>query len=360
MSGGKTAGFFVKVFNYEYWPMWLLFLPLMPYWFWLAIRSRSFTFFTASNTNIELGGFYGESKIAILEQIPEEFLPPTVFIRLDAPFAEAQRQAEEKKIVFPFIAKPDVGGGGKGVEVIVSWAHLAVYHESIGEDYIIQGFAEEPLELGVFYIRMPGEEKGKVTSVVIKEFLSVKGDGRSSILQLLQADARARFQVVSMQAQLGEGINEIIPAGETRLLEPIGNHSRGTRFVNGNHLINEQLHAVFNRIAAPMDGFYYGRFDLKVANIDALYRGESIRVLELNGASSDPGHIFDQRTGFWRSMRDVAWHWKQLARISRINRKRGIRPAPLSEVVRLLWLHKLSKKKKVERISGQQADKENA
>lgn len=349
----RTPRFLIRLLNYEYWPMGIMFMPLFPYWLWLAIRSRSLTFFTSGNTNMELGGFYGESKIAILKQIPEEFLPPTIFIKRDGPFADAQQQVESKKIPFPFIAKPDVGGGGKGVERIESFEHLARYHESIGEDYIIQGFADG-IELGVFYIRMPDEPKGKVTSIVLKEFLSVKGDGQSSILELLQADPRARFQVDSMRVQLGEGIHAIVPVGETRLLEPIGNHSRGTRFVNGNHLISAQLHDVFDRIALAMEGFYYGRFDLKVASIDDMLAGKNIYVLELNGVSSDPGHIFDQRTGFFRSMRDVAWHWKQLARISRINRKRGVKPASLSEVVHLLWLHKLTKKKAVERISTQQ------
>jgi phosphomannomutase len=63
---------------------------------------------------------------------------------------------------------------------------------------------------------------------------------------------------------------DVLSLGENRLLEPIGNHCRGTKFVNANHLINNQLDEVFSKISEGFEGFYYGRFDMKVESIDDL------------------------------------------------------------------------------------------
>ena len=79
-------------------------------------------------------------------------------------------------------------------------------------------------------------------------------------------------------------------SGEERLLQPIGNHCLGTKFIDASHLIDPNLVAVFDEIASGIEGFNYGRFDLKVKDLDALKRGEEIMVPELNGVTSEPGH----------------------------------------------------------------------
>ncbi|MBI3510392.1 MAG: hypothetical protein HY064_06990 [Bacteroidetes bacterium] len=346
MKRGNKTGFWTKVFHYEYWPVWFLFLPIFPYYFWLGIRSRSLAFFTASNLNIESGGFYGESKIAILKQFSDQYLPPTVFVNENSAIDEVITEIKLAKIIFPFIAKPDKGGAGKGVEIIHSSDALKNYHENIGEEYMVQSFITDPVEAGIFYIRMPGEENGKVTSVVLKDFLSVTGDGRSSVRDLVKKDLRARIYASGLEERLGNQMEEILPAGKEKVLEQIGNHSRGTRFVNGNHLINEKMNIAFDRIAKELNGFYYGRFDIKAKSTDDFYTGKNISIIELNGAGSDPGHIFDSSVGWFNALRSEAWHWKQLAKISRINMKRGVKPLSFGQMVKLYWRNNFSKEVK--------------
>ena len=121
-----------------------------------------------------------------------------------------------------------------------------------------------------------------------------------------------------------------MPKGETRILEPIGNHCRGTKFKNANYLINEQLHEVFNAIALPIEGFFYGRFDMKVRSVEDLYLGQHIKIMELNGVSSEPGHIYDPSSTLLQAYRDLTWHWKLVADIAKENRDLGIPTAPFS------------------------------
>lgn len=329
----------IKIINYEYWPWWVFYLPMAPYWLYLAFKTRSFTYFTSVNPGIEAGGFYGESKIDILKKINPRFLPKTVFIEKKSEFEKAIRLLTTSHLVFPVIAKPNIGERGTNVAKIETVEQLKNYHSSTQEDYIIQEFISYPIEFGVLFSRLPNETKGKVSSLTMKEFLTVTGDGKSTIRELIENSTRARFQLEVLKSKLGESIHDNLPENEKLLLEPIGNHCRGTKFVNANHLINGKLDEVFSRIAESFEGFYYGRFDMKVASIEDLYRGENIKIMELNGVSSDPGHIYDPNYQLWKAYRDLRWHWKRGAEISIHNQKRGFQPLPFSEVWAIIKKH---------------------
>jgi hypothetical protein len=329
----------IKIFNYEYWPWWVFYLPMTPYWLYLAFKTRSFTFFTSVNPGIEAGGFYGESKIDILKKINPHFLPKTVFIDKEIEFEKVIHLLITTHLAFPIIAKPNIGERGTNVAKIETVEQLQNYHSTTQEDYIVQEFINYPIEFGVLFSRLPSEPKGRVSSLTMKEFLTVIGDGKSTIRELIENSTRARFQLEVLELKLGESINEQLPENEKRLLEPIGNHCRGTKFVNANHLINEKLDEVFSRIAESFEGFYYGRFDMKVASVEDLYLGENIKIMELNGVSSDPGHIYDPDYRLWNAYRDLRWHWNRSAEISIHNRKRGFQPLPFSEVWAIIKKH---------------------
>jgi regulator of replication initiation timing len=329
----------VKIFNYEYWSWWVFYLPMAPYWIYQAIRTRSFTYFTAVNPGIEAGGFYGEKKMEILKNIRPDLLPKTTFINKELDFNKVHNSLIISELQFPIIAKPNIGERGNSVAKLLNLEDLKIYHNTTKEDYIIQEFITFDIELGVLFSRMPDESKGKVSSVTIKEFLTVNGDGKSTIEELVLNNTRARFQYETLKERLGEDIKEVLKNGEKRLLEPIGNHCRGTKFVNANHLINSQLDTIFTEASKNFDGFFYGRFDMKVKSIEDLYEGKNIRIMELNGVSSDPGHIYDPNYHLWQAYRDLKWHWKRVADISIQNQKRGFKPLPFSEVWGIVKTH---------------------
>ncbi|MGL4597449.1 MAG: hypothetical protein ACRCYO_07980, partial [Bacteroidia bacterium] len=73
---------------------------------------------------------------------------------------------------------------------------------------------------------------------------------------------------------------------------------------------------------------------LKVRNIEDLYAGQNIKIMELNGASSEPGHIYDSSNTLFLAYKDLAAHWKRLAEISKVNILAGHKPVPFSMIVR--------------------------
>jgi hypothetical protein len=72
---------------------------------------------------------------------------------------------------------------------------------------------------------------------------------------------------------------------------------------------------------------------MKVKSIEDLYEGKNIRIMELNGVSSEPGHIYDPKNTLWAAYRDLALHWKIIADISIQQQRQGIMPVPFG----ILW-----------------------
>jgi hypothetical protein len=322
----------VKILHFEYWTWWLFYLPLFPWYLWQAIKAKSFTFFTNVDPCIEYGGFFGESKMNILDKIDKNYLPKSIFVKKNQLFDTVLTQFAEANLNYPIICKPNVGERGNNVEKVINQDQLQEYFNQ-NFDYIMQEYIDYNIELGVLYYRLPTNKKGTITSITRKAFLEVKGDGESTIEKLMQKSDRARFQIEVMNQKLGNNINLILPKNENLLLEPIGNHCRGTTFLDNNYLINNKLNEVFDKIATQIEGFHYGRFDLRVDTIENLYSGKNIKIMELNGVSADPGHIYDPNYELVKAYTDVAKHWSILADISIAQQKLGIKPIPL----KILW-----------------------
>jgi len=229
----------------------------------------------------------------------------------------------DKNIGYPLIAKPDVGERGVWVKKLNDKNELKQYTETCPVDFLLQELVSFPVELGVFYVKFP-EEKGRVTSIVRKEFLEVVGDGKSSIEEILKNNPRAVLTADFSSDFLKKEGQSIPSKGETRLVEPIGNHCLGTKFLNDENEIDEELDAAINKIAEEIPDFYFGRFDIKCQSLGDLRKLKNFSILELNGAGSEPGHIYQPGYSIFRAYKDIFWHLRVLADISILNHKRGI------------------------------------
>lgn len=331
----KNSPFWIRLTHWEYWPFGVLYIPVYFYWFWLCLRARSFFFFSASNPGIENGGFLGESKSDILKIVPAELVPKSLLIRVPADNDLLMRSIRDHGFDFPLIVKPDIGERGWLVERIHSMEDLLTYAAGMNVNFLIQDYVDDPVELGIFYYKYPNEPSGVISSVVIKETLKVSGDGISTIGNLVNEYPRAKLVKEKLHETLGEHWNDIPGAGETVELEPIGNHCRGTTFLDGNHLINSKLTSVFDDISSKVEGFYFGRFDVKCKSIEELYEGKLV-ILELNGAGSEPAHIYHPGASIFNAYKVIFYHLRQLLNISRLNKSLGVRYLSFGEGLRAI------------------------
>ncbi len=317
------SNFLIKLRSWEYWPFGILQGPVFLYWLFLIARTRSFFYFSASNPGILTGGMMGESKSDVLALVPDEVKPKTLLIRLPTTSAEVLRQITSNGMSLPVIFKPDLGERGWMVRRIYSQQDVDTYLREIRIDFIVQELVDYPLEFGVFYIRYPDQPIGKVTSITMKRFLSVTGDGKSTLRELILNLDRAKLQWNVLKEKYRNELDRVLSPNEVKELVSIGNHCLGTTFLNANHLITPALNDSFNRISTRIDGFYFGRFDLRCKSFEDLEAGR-VMIVELNGCGAEPAHIYHPGYSFWKALATLFVHVHDMYRVSVINHSRGV------------------------------------
>lgn len=264
----------------------------------------------------------GESKSAVLELVPKNVKPKTILINLPATTEEVLDELQKNNLGLPVIFKPDQGERGWMVRRIKSKQDVDQYLKEIKIDFIIQELVDLPLEFGVYYVRFPSEENGFVNSITMKEFLSVTGDGKKTLEQLILDNDRAIIQWPTLQVTYHDKLQHVLATGEKLELVSIGNHCLGTKFINGNHLITPKLSDSFDAISKQIKGFYFGRFDLRAASLQDLENG-IVKIVELNGCGAEPAHIYHPGFSIWKAIGTLITHWNNLYRISHENHLRG-------------------------------------
>lgn len=299
-----------------------MYIPVFAYWLWCGLKARAIFYLSAANPGFEYGGIIGSSKKTILDKIPAELVPTGILLTPTDSIEDIIISMQKTGLGFPVVVKPDVGERGYKVELINNERELELYLTDNDDTLIMQEYIDLPMEVGVFYYRLPNEDKGTVSSVVLKGLLKVKGDGKLSIQQLMMKNERAKLQINRLTEVGNIDLNYIPRENEEILLEPIGNHNRGTTFLDGNYLINQQLIDVIDIISHNIEGFYYGRYDLRCKDEEALYNGD-IKIMELNGSVSEPAHIYSPGFSLLEGYRILYHHWCVLYKISRMNHKNG-------------------------------------
>lgn len=338
--------FFIKCFNKEYWSSSLLYLPVMPYLCWLMIRSRAVFFFNVANPGIKNGGLLMESKWEMYKDAPAHFFPPTYFVGEAASF-DVNSQRMWQDFHFPVVAKPAIGSRGMGVAIIRNLQELEVYHQQVPVPYIVQQKITYPLEAGIFYVRMPGQEKGIITGIVQKEFVQVIGNGTDPVIDLLKKNKRYLLQLKDLQKMLDEKTLHLVPTkGEVRILADIGNHARGSHFINAASNITPALTQTIDTLCKQFPGFYFGRIDIRFQTWDALEQGQHFAVIEVNGSGSEPTHIYDPNNSLWYMWKEICTHWRWMFTISQqVHRQQNIPYPSIKEGIQLLRENEAYQKK---------------
>ena len=262
-----------------------------------------------------------ESKKSIYDMIPGKYYPGTLLFSAGTNPSEVIGSVKEFEFALPLIAKPDIGMKGLSVKKIGNVDELREYALSSKVDFLVQEYISYENELGIFYYRYPNESIGHISGIVKKEFLRVEGDGVSTIRQLILKDKRSILQLPVLEKLYGPRLSQVLPEGTEELLVPYGNHARGAKFIDISYLADQELVDTIDRICKRVDGFYYGRLDIRYESWEALKRGERFSIVELNGAGSEPTHIYDPRHSIFRAWREIIRHWNILFQISRINHK---------------------------------------
>ncbi len=312
-----------RITHWETWNYLAKYIPIMPVWLWYCAKGRSLWFFTPSNPTLTFGGFEGEGKREMYEQLPVGSFPNTIYIDPALPFKQVEAKVIANKFTYPFAVKPNIGMMGFMFRKIHSSNDLLLYHQKMPVEYVLQQLIDYPLEVSVFYYRYPNQKKGTISGFLKKEFLEVVGDGKSSLLQLMENYSRVRFRLDEMRSKHADKLHIILPTGEIYFLSYALNLSRGGKLVSLATEIDDRLVKVFDSISNHTQHFYYGRYDIKCSSIEDLKEGKNFSILEYNGCGAEPHHIYGNGNTLFQAYKIVLQHWKVLYEISAYNKSNG-------------------------------------
>lgn len=326
---------------FEFWPMKTFYVPIALYSLWLMLRYRGITLPTVANPTFPGGGFYGESKSAILDLLMRHAARWTAaHVTHDRPSRPGPAVHEADTALgllaaaglgLPVVAKPDIGCRGAGVRLVRTREELIAYIDAFpaGARMVLQRYVDQEGEAGVFYVRRPGEDRGRIFSLTLKYFPYVIGNGRSTLRELILADRRAGTVPHLYLPRHAQRLDWVPPAGHPVRLAFSGSHSKGSIFRNGTHLVTPAMEARFEEIARSLPEFHFGRFDVRFADFGALAAGEGFTIVEANGAGAEATHIWDRSTGLWQAWATLMEQYRLLYEIGAANRRRGFRPLSL-------------------------------
>jgi hypothetical protein len=332
----------------EYIPWLWIYTPLFFKWMWLALRYRSLTLPTVANPNIETGGIRGESKISYLRQIgaaEQRWVARSTLLRFPAgahpwpPLRIAEARMAEAGLDYPIIAKPDIGSCGYGVRLVPDSNALSEYLAIFPRDQqlMLQQYLPWAGEAGVFYVRMPGEARGRILSLGLRYFPHVVGDGHSTIRTLIEGDVRAARNSKLHLATHTSRLQEVPAAGEVVRLTTIASLRVGALYRDGSAYITPALSQRFDEIARSMPDFFYGRFDVRFCSIDELAQGEGFSIIEVNGAAAEAIHIWDPELTLGDAYRSLFLQLDLMFEIGSCNRARGFKPMTPRDLLGMQW-----------------------
>ncbi len=315
-----------RIRRWEFWTESVIYYPLFPIWLIWSFRNRSLFFFNAINPGLPYGGLTMDSKMEIYGKMPKGSYPNTLYVNTKDRLNRfgLERRMTERGLSFPIILKPDIGFKGLGVNLVHDSAALKEQVAKQQWPFLLQEYIPYKHEVGIFYVKLPNEKEPRITGMVSKEFLSVTGDEVSSLMELIDANPRCRLQYKRLKKEIPEQeFERILDKGEFKILVPIGSHTRGALFQDRSEAVSDKLEAKVKEICKPVDGFYYGRLDILYRDWESLMAGENLKVIEINGAGSEPTHIYDPKHSLLFAWKEIIRHGILMYRIARQNRKLG-------------------------------------
>ena len=328
---------------FEFLPAWFFYAPVVVQSAALSVIHRDWALPLIANPAIKLSGMVGESKHDIFTSAGKEtkqwILPFITLTKGHQPsqelLADAKNRLLDAKLTYPLVAKPDLGCRGVGVKLIHSDAQLIDYIESfpVSGRFLLQQKSQYSAEAGVFYVRQPGEARGKIISITLKYSPRVIGDGKSTLKQLIEQCPRAGKLQHLYLPRHQQQLDVVIPAQDEFQLAFAGSHSRGAIFRDGNQFITQALEQKLDEVLGDFEGFNFGRLDIKFRDIHTLMNGELFDILEINGASSEAAHIWDSDTPLSDIFSTLLKQYRLLYQIGSKHKKQGYRTPTLGALL---------------------------
>lgn len=315
-----------RLTRWQYWPSVVLYLPVALYILYLGLKYRCLTLFTLANPSIPFGGFGGTSKSEILSKFDRQHVAS--FATVPDEWQEEDRLKkvctimEDNDLSFPVVLKPDIPERGNRDRVVDNIRQLEMRIRQCQQKMIVQEYIEGR-EYGIFYCRWPGSQEGEIISISIKKPLYIEGDGEKTIEELILADDQAVTLAKCHLKQNKERLYNVPERGEQLPVVRWGSHSPSTVHEEGSWLKTRELTKEIRNMADSVQGFFFGRIDVKVCAAGHVTKGRGLKIVEVNGVTSVPTNIYDKKYTYIQAVGILCKQWRLAFKIGDQNRARG-------------------------------------
>lgn len=256
-------------------------------WLALSLRHGSIPLPTCANPTMEVGGLWGERKsqgLSLFGKVATGLVPAFLILtRGDDPTARADMAhldpaLAEKGMTYPLMIKPDRGYQGWGVRQVQSSNELAEYLNGVtpGATLVLPTLIPFKGEAGIFYVRDPGAAKGQIVSMALTYAPFVLGNGHSPVRDLIRADPVLRHSYAAFRERLRERFDSVPDPSEVVVLTNTRSARLGAVYLDVTHMVTPKLSAVVEKVAKDVEGFHFGRFDMRFRSFDDMLRGEAM------------------------------------------------------------------------------------
>ncbi len=216
---------------------------------------------------------------------------------------------------FPLIVKPNIGLKGYMVRKVDSLSELQeILKEYEEREILLQEFLTHEREFSLLYYQMPNSGEFGISSFIEKKLPFVIGDGKSPLMDLIDKKFNPFLKKEYILKKKKEYLDSSPAEGEKIIIDHVGNYSRGAKFYSLSYEIDKELIDSAYRFFSNLDGLYFGRVDMKADSIEDLRKG-NFKIMEINGAKSEPLHIYDPNVSFHQIFKAISFHWNIVRRI---------------------------------------------
>jgi hypothetical protein len=263
-----------------------------------------------------------ENKSDIYDLLPDRFVPNT--IRVSGKDNISMEQIEIVGLTFPLIVKPNIGFRGYKVVKVFNLQELNSFISAQSErrEWLIQEFLDYEKEYSLLFYRIPGSGRRGITSLVEKIYPFIVGDGERTLEELIDVYENPFIDRDLVIRRFQEKLKKVLAANEKLVLDEIGNYARGSKFLDIRNQIDLEMEEVMRDYFKEVNGLDFFRMDFKSDNLDAFKQGE-FKILEINGAKSEPIHIYDPKNKFLSNVKTIVQHWVTIKNVVKERKKQG-------------------------------------
>ena len=318
--------------HHEFWHPRLFELPFYIYLGLCCLIQRvSIPTLAKANSALDHGEIGIGSKFHTQQQFDQQLFLPTTLLAADLTISEKTSAIQSLAALhdYPLILKPDIGLVGKGLIKVMDEQAAHESAHKISGNYLLQKFTPFTFECGIFYTRKSGQPK--ITGINQKHFPSVIGDGKSNLHQLAQQHYRYTHHWSTFLQYFD--LSKIPMLGEEVCLSFIGSHTMGCKFTDDTHWLTSELETRIFSVFDSQPHFNFGRLDVKAESKDAMLRGEFV-IIEINGVSSLPTHMFDPDHSLFEAYKIFFEHGRCLVDIAKEHRHDAMDLLPFHEILK--------------------------